>query len=204
MKPSTIRRTLPLAALLLGLGACSSAAPRFYTLVAPAPALATPLSAAFQIEVLPVDIPAQVETPQLVVRTGSGQMVKLDQRRWIAPLDAEIRSALSSDLGRALGVRDVYGLSFGTGIKTYRVALKVQRFDSVPGAYARIDAVWTVHPLDQQQLISTCSSSVSQPVAAGYDALAQGHQQAIDAIAKQIAVSISALHSGQTAPACPA
>ncbi|MDB5987372.1 MAG: putative lipoprotein, partial [Nevskia sp.] len=108
-----------------------------------------------------------------------------------------------ADLSRALGVRDVYGLTFGNGIRTYRVTLKVQRFDSALGGYARIDAVWTVHPLDQQKTISTCSSRVSQPVGPGYDGLAQGHQQAIDTIAKQIAAAITALQSGQTAAACP-
>lgn len=203
MKISTFRRSLAPAAVLLGLAACSSTPPRFYTLVAPAGARAAAPSAAFQIEVLPVDIPAQVETPLIVVREGSGQMAKAESQRWIAPLDAEIRSALSADLSRALGVRDVYGLTFGNGLRTYRVTLKVQRFDSAPGAYARIDAVWTVHPLDQEKITSTCSSSVSQTVGAGYDALAQGHQQAIETIAQQIAASINALQSGQAA-ACPA
>ncbi|MDB5988515.1 MAG: hypothetical protein JWR16_3568, partial [Nevskia sp.] len=102
MKPSTMRCTLPLAALLLGIGACSSTAPQFYTLVAPASESSIPASTQFQLEVLPVDIPAQVETPQMVVRESSGQMAKVDTRRWIAPLDAEIRSALSADLSRAL------------------------------------------------------------------------------------------------------
>ena len=198
-----IRSTLPLTALLLTLGACSSVAPQFYTLVTPAPESSTPESAQFQIEVLPVDIPAQVEVPQMVVREGSGQMTKVETRRWIAPLDAEIRSALSADLSRALKVRDVYGLSFGNAVKTYRVTLKVQRFDSALGAYARIDAVWTLQALDQPKAVSTCGSSVSQSVAPGFDALAQGHQQAIATIAAQIAAGISALQSGRSAAVCP-
>jgi len=191
-----------LAAVLFGLSACSTPAPQFYTLLRPATGPAALPSAPFQIEVLPVDVPAQVETPQLVVRAGDGTLAKVETRRWIAPLDAEIRGALSADLSQRLGARDVYGLSFGNAVKTYRVALKVQRFDSAPGAYARIDAVWTITPLDQPKAVITCSSSVSQSVGTGYEALALGHQQAIDAIAQQIASTIGAVQSGRP-PACP-
>jgi len=197
-----IRSSFLCAAALLGIAACSSTPTQFYTLVPAAPERSLPVSTQFQIEVLPVDVPAQVEVPQIVVRESGGEMTRAESHRWIAPIDAEIRSALSADLSRALAVRDVYGLTYGTGIKTYRIALKVQRFDSVPGSYARIDAVWTVHPLDQEKLVDTCSSSVSEPIGANYDALAQGHQQAINAIAKQIAASVSALQSGVVVNTC--
>lgn len=191
------------AASLLGIAGCSSTPSQFYTLVPAATEHTVPVSTQFQIEVLPADVPAQVEVPQIVVRESGDEMTRMESHRWIAPIDAEIRSALSADLSRTLGVRDVYGLTYGSGIKTYRIALKVRRFDSVLGNYARIDAVWTVHPLDQEKLVNTCSSSVSETIGAGFDALAQGHQQAIDAIAKQIASNINALQSGVMANICP-
>ncbi len=198
-----IRSSLLCATSLLGIAACSSTPTQFYTLVPASAERSTPVSTQFQIEVLPVDVPAQVEVPQIVVRESGGEMTRAESHRWIAPIDAEIRSALSADLSRTLGVRDVYGLTYGTGIKTYRIALKVQRFDSALGSYARIDAVWTIHPLDQENLVDTCSSSVSETIGVGYSALAQGHQQAIDAIAKQIAASIGALQSGVIVNTCP-
>ena len=196
-------RCLALSIAALALTACASTPPQYYTLLSPAAVASTLASNAFQIEVLPVDIPAQVESPQMVIRSAAGEMSKAEGHRWIAPLDAEIRGALSADLSQQLGARDVYGLTYGNTLKTYRVALKVQRFDSAPGAYARIDAVWTVTALDQPKAISACSSSVSQTIGAGYDALALGHQQALATIAAQIARSISALQAGRAAPVCP-
>lgn len=191
-------------ALTFALAACRSAPTRFYTLLAPEPADAPALRAPFQLEVLPVDVPAQVEVPQFVIRTGAGEMAKVEARRWIAPLANEIRAALAEDLSRTLGAREVYGLAHGAGLATYRVILKVQRFDSAPGAYARIDAVWTVRPAADEKSTVTCSSSAQETVAAGYEALAQGHQRALAAIAGRIAATISAMQAGTPLPACPA
>jgi uncharacterized lipoprotein YmbA len=48
----------------------------------------------------------------------------------------------------------------------------------------------------------TCTSRVSEPVAAGYDALVAGHQQALAALAARIAATARSYEAGQ-APACP-
>jgi uncharacterized lipoprotein YmbA len=197
-----------LVAGLLGLAACGSTPTQFYTLLPPA-AAAPVASAPFQIEVLPVEIPAQVATQQMVVRTGAGEMVPVDTRRWIAPLDQEIRGALSADLSQRLGAPDIYGLSgVAAGasgpraVPVYRISLKVQRFESALGAYARVDALWTVRRNGDGGLALTCASSESQTVPPGYDAMAQGHQQALAALAQRIAAGVGALQQGQTA--CPA
>lgn len=190
------------------LGACGSAPTQFYTLLSPTAAGAAAASAPFQIEVLPVDIPAQVATQQLVVRTGSGEMVPVDTRRWIAPLDEEIRGALSADLTQRLGAPDVYGLPGSAAaadasgaVPVYRINLKVQRFESALGAYARIDALWAVRRNGGGGAVLTCASSESQPVQPGYEAMAQGHQQAVAALAQRIAEGVSAMQQGRAA--CP-
>ena len=196
------RKTI-LAAAALALTACSAAPTYYYTLLPPpAPPAA---SSGFQIEVLPVDLPAQVATPQMVVRTGNGEMVPVDTRRWIAPLADEIRGALSADLSQRLGAHDIYGLPAGPagGLPTYRISVKVQRFESSLGAYARIDALWTVQRAGAGNAAGlTCAYSQSQPVQPGYEAMAEGHQQALAAIADRIAATVGALRGG--GGSCPA
>ncbi len=192
---------------LLALAGCSSAPTQFYTLLPPASAQAA-ATASFQIEVQPVDLPPQVSTPQLVVRTGSGEMVPVDSRRWIAPLGDEFRDALSVDLGSRLGARDVYGLPNSTAPKgqgpaTWRISVKVQRFESALGAYARIDAVWTLRRAGDTAIAATCSSSVSETVQPGYPALIEGHQRAVADLAGQIAAGLGAAQQGG-ALICPA
>jgi len=199
--------SLPLLAPLLALTACSATPTQFYTLLPP-PSAAQAATPSFQIEVQSVDLPPQVSTPQLVVRTGSGEMVPVDTRRWIAPLGDEIRGALSADLSGRLGVHDVYGLpnsvaAAGQGLPTWRITVKVQRFESALGAYARIDALWTVRRAGDNAIAVTCSSSVSEAVQPGYPALIEGHQRAVADLASQIAAGLGAAQQGGGGASCP-
>jgi uncharacterized lipoprotein YmbA len=196
-------RKLAVIALAVALGACRSAPPtHYYTLVPPAggEAAATSSVAPFQFELLPVTIPAQVDQPQMVVRQGGQGVAMAQGERWIAPLADEVRGALSADLARDFRAQDVTGLPSGTS--TVRIKLDVRRFDSVPGSYAYMDAAWSVRPVKGGDALA-CTSRISQTVGDGYDALVQGHQQAIQQLAGQIGVVASAVASGQAAH-CPA
>src|SRR5262245_48632933 len=123
--PRSLARAAVLsAAATLVVLACSSAPPpQFYTLVRPWAEAKGESTAAFQLEVLQVDVPAQVDVPQLVVREGEGNLVPVDTRRWIAPLNTELRSALSQELSHTLGARDVNGLWRPPGVPTFRVKM---------------------------------------------------------------------------------
>lgn len=191
-------------AAALSLAGCASAPLRYYTLVAPAAEAPAASPAPYPFELLPVDVPAQVDVPQLVVREGGQGMLPLGGQRWIAPLNEEIRGALAADLARSLGVADLSGLP-GNGAPRLRIKLDVRRFDSVPGQWALIDAAWSLRLTGGSggQDVLVCSSRVSEPVGAGYDALVQGHQRALAELAARIATAARAYEAGQ-APACPA
>ncbi|MFC5580829.1 PqiC family protein [Rhodanobacter terrae] len=188
----------------LALAACASAPLHYYTLVAPA--ADTPVSSAppsLPFELLPVGVPAQVDQPQLVVREGGQGVALLDSERWIAPLNDEVRSALSADLARELHSQDVSGLP-GNDKPLLRIKLDLRRFDSQPGSYALIEGAWSVRLLrGQHPAALACTSRVTETVGPGYDALVQGHQRAIGALAAQIAAAARLLGTGQT-PLCPA
>ena len=197
-------RYLVSVALAIALGACASAPMRYYTLIAPAPdaaAAPAPAHASFRFELMPVGIPAQVDQPQLVVREGGQGMAVLDGARWIAPLGDEVRGALSADLSRELGARDVSGLPAG-GAPVLRIKVDLRRFDSAPGRYALVEAAWSVHALKSGTQLS-CTSRVEESVTGGYDDLVAGHQRALAELARRIASVAPAVAAG-TAPACPA
>ncbi|GAA0257553.1 PqiC family protein [Rhodanobacter caeni] len=188
----------------LALAGCASAPLHYYTLVAPAgardpSATASPLS----FELMPVNVPAQVDQPQLVVRQGGQGVALLGSERWIAPLADEVRSALSADLVRQLPGADLSGMAAGEKPRL-RIKLDVRRFDSAPGAYALIDAAWSVRAAagDSPATVA-CTTRVRETVGPGYPALVQGHQRAVAQIAAQIATAARALAAGQSA-ACPA
>jgi uncharacterized protein len=199
----------------LALAACASAPLHYYTLVAPAaesagggvaPAGDTPVSwgqPSLPFELLPVSVPAQVDQPQLVVREGGQGVALLGSERWIAPLNDEVRSALSADLARELHSQDVSGLP-GNDKPLLRIKLDLRRFDSQPGSYALIEGAWSVRLLrGQHPAAPACTSRINETVGPGYDALVQGHQRAIGALAAQIAAAARLLGNDQT-PVCPA
>jgi uncharacterized lipoprotein YmbA len=163
------------------------------------------MTAPYRIEVAPVDLPAQVDTPQVVVRTGAGEMAPVETRRWISPLRDEIRNALSAELSGRLGAQDVYGLdgdAARAGVETYRVDLKVSRFESALGAYARIDAAWTVRRAGAGTPAVVCNGSYNEAVDPGYAALAQGYQRALARLAQSIAADVEGQRSTPPATAC--
>ena len=173
------------------LAGCTSAPVHYYTLSS-AVADSTAIEAApFSIEVLPVGIPAQVDQMQLVVRQDESTISVLDNERWAAPLNEELRSALSIALTQRLGTQDMYGLpkSVGSNAKPLlRVKLEVRRFDSRPGQYALLDADWSLaisKDADNARLL--CHSRLQQAVGGDFASLVRGHQQAIAALSEQIA-----------------
>lgn len=197
-------RGAPLRVLLLAsavLTACGSTPARFYTLVAPPAAEPARAAAAFAFELLPVGIPAQVNVPQLVVRQSAGELVPVDTRQWIAPLSAEIRDALSAQIAARLGARDVHRVTVPAGTKVYRVQVDVRRFESALGRSARLETVWSLRSRVEDRALN-CASDFTMSVGPGYEALVQGHQQAVARLAAQIAAGLEATERGQ--PQCPA
>ena len=192
--PRTIRvaALAPLVAVLAALAACSSPPSHFYTLSGSGTspdAVRTASNPAFLIEVPPVDVPPQVAKNQFVVQTGPTQVQVLEQERWASLPGDEIRRALSSSLTQQLGTIDVYGSPYPDRVPVYRVSVNVQRFESWPGSRSLIDAVWSVRAV-RTQAVLTCRSVVSEPVSGGYDALAEGHQRAVQEISTQIAAAV--------------
>lgn len=209
-----LARHLRVGAICLGaavaLAACASAPVHYYTLVAAddqgrVPAGADP--AAIRFELLSLGVPADVDQPQLVVREGGERVDLLDGERWIAPLGDEVHAALAADLARALPGQDVSALGAG-GKPVLRIKLDLRRFESVPGAYALIEAAWSLRRLgdaagsDAAAAPATCTTRVKEPVGFGIDALVRGHQRALHQLAAKIAATALPYLAGQ-AVQCP-
>ena len=199
------------ALVLLGavaLAGCASSPPEhFYTLsggpgpvAAPAPPQALPTPQLY-VEVGAVSVPPQVSRNQLVVLTGSGVDI-LEQERWAGPLAAEIGQALSLGITGTLGAIDVYHTPYPAQAPVYRISTSVQRFESAPGQYALIDAVWSVRQLSSGTVL-TCRTVARETVGSGYEALVAGHRLAVARVAAAVSTAIGKMAAGGDA-ACPA
>jgi uncharacterized lipoprotein YmbA len=188
-----------LAVLLLIVG-CRSASSSYYTLVAPGDDKPVTITNELQLDVLPVDVPPDVDRSEIVVRQGTGQVTPVETRAWIAPLGREVRRAFSDDLGRELGARDIAGLTPTDGVPTYRVKLAVQRFESQLGDHALIEGVSTVREAGGGAPALVCSHHAREAATRGYEGIAEAHQKALLAIAKQVAGEVRSVRGGH--PAC--
>jgi len=190
MKASLAIRHLTIVLVAAVATACGASAPaRFYTLAASAtPGSEAPTPCA--VSVGPVSVPPAVDRPQFVVQVSENR-VELDEfNRWAAPLNDAIARAVAGNLATLLGTPDVAVAPLASFDPTYRVSIDVQRFDSVQGRYAAIDAVWTVRATATARVQSGRTLARENVQGEGYDALAASHSKALAKVSSDIAATI--------------
>jgi len=173
----------------LALTACVSTPVHYHTMLPPiAHDAAAQAPAAFVIDVLPVEIPAQLDQPQLVVRQGQSGMAVLDGERWASPFGDELRGALSSELVALLNTQDVAGFSVRPGKPQLRVKVQIRRFDAWPGRQVQLVADWELRIAGDTQHTRVIHSGRFDEVAPGdYADMTSAYQRAVIALAARIA-----------------
>ncbi|MNS04322.1 hypothetical protein D3C72_356790 [compost metagenome] len=156
------------ASLLAVLWGCSSTPNNYHTLVPSEPVR----DGGQRIQVARVAVPPQVDRPQLVVRQGQSGLAILETEWWGANLVDEFRSALQDQLGGPVG----------GGKALLRV--DVQRFDSVPGRYASLEAVWRLTRPGAAEL--TCRTSLQTPADNSIASLVNAHQANLRKLAEAV------------------
>lgn len=176
---------------LVILAACASPPSRFYTLDSDGGSIATDSTSgpAILIDMQPVKVPAALARSQLVVQVSAIQVNVLEDDRWASPLADEIRNAMLAAVSGQSGAIDVHGMARADNVAVYDISVDVRRFEAWSGSHVLIDVVWTVRPSNGQETM-TCHSVVSRSVPVGYDAVVDGHRQALQRIATQIAQGI--------------
>ena len=192
------------SALVIALGllaGCASAGLRYHTLQ---PAFGSPETSAskFKARLIAVQVPAEVDTDQLVVRESGNTLIREPADRWAAPLTDEIRGALDEAWRRDYGLEDVQGVGVSSS-SIPQVGVRVQKLDVTLGSHVELVASWWVS-LDQGQTIKplSCQSVFFEPAAGGIDELVDAQQRVFRTLAGQIASSVIAM-SNHNAPVCP-
>jgi len=187
--------------VLVVLGGCVSAASRvperFHTLLAPQGAASAPgVAKTVYVDLLPVQVPAQVDHAQWVVRQPDESLLRLEQDRWAAPLPDEVRGAVAERLAARWGAVDVRAVGLPPAA-VWRVRIDVQRFESIPGREVRLEATWSLSrsasaspPREAASLV--CRDVFVEAVGdGGVPALAAGHRHNVarlaDAIGEKLA-----------------
>ena len=186
-----------LAATLVWLGGClggTSASPTFYTLTSvevPAPAQA---QTGLALGVGPVTLPAYLDHPQLVTRTGQDALNLAEFDRWAEPLKAGVPRVLGDNLAALLGTSRV---SLFPWMKSqavrYQIAVDLTRFEGVAGGTVVLGARWRVLGSDGAELLVKQTTITEATGAAGSDALVAAMNRALGALSRDLAAALREL-----------
>ena len=196
------RSTAPVFTAALGmlLAACASApVTRMHSLlVAPPSPAALPaqsVSSGVAWELVGVSVPAQVDTPQFVLRLPDGTLTQLEHERWASPLTDELRAAL----GQRLAQVSVPATS-STG---WQLTVELRRFDALLGTRVVLEADWSIRSAQSHGARLRCHGVFEQPAPGGVDAVAAGHRATVARLGDAMAAGLAALATGMT-PGCAA
>lgn len=173
--------------------ACATPPPmRFYTLTATATPATEPST--LVVAVGPVTLPATVDRPEIVVSSGSNELVRDDFQRWASPLQDNFSRVIAEDLGLILGSPRVGRFPPALGVDAdYRVFVDVRSFNSTLGEAAAIDAIWMVRRMKDKKTQAGHTSARESTADGSYQALAAAHSQAAAKMSRDIADAIAAL-----------
>lgn len=182
------------AAAVSGCGASTPA--RFYTLSSTATSAGAP-PRSDRVMVWPVTVPAAVDQPQFVVQSASNRVEVDEFNRWAAPLNEGIARAVAGDLAVLLGTPDVIAGPLANFNPAYQVEIDVQRFESVRGQAALVEAVWVVRRTANGETRSGRTLARESVQGDGFDALAAAHSQALARVSDDIATAIRTEANGK-------
>jgi len=178
-------------AIVTLIAGCASSSPtRFYTLSSNLTPAAMS-QANYSVSVGPVSVPAAVDRPQIVIRTGPNKVFIDEFDRWASPLKDDIARVIVENLVSMLGTAQVtlFPQSIATDA-SYRAMIDVLRFDSEPGKAATLDALWTVSSAKDRRS-HRGRTTLAEPTQGGdYAALVAAHSRTLGQLSAEIAKKI--------------
>ena len=188
-RPAALALGCALALLAAG---CASPPAKFYTLSADAPPAST--TSKLTIVVGPVAVPSVIDRPQIVVTNGANQVTVDEYSRWASPVQDNIARVVAENLVALLGTPRVTLFQSPLGAESeYRVQIEVRNFESAPGKYAALDAVWTVRRLKDGKIETGRTSVRESTDGEGFEALAAAHSRGIRKMSQEIADTVRML-----------
>jgi uncharacterized lipoprotein YmbA len=184
------RGTLVALAVAAALAACASrTGEHFYTVSAESSAPG-PGAAAQRVVVSPIVIPALIDRPQVVVRTGAHEIAVLENHRWGESLSMDLTRALVNDLRQVRPGADIVAAEASQGQGSEQILdVVITELLSGPGASTSLQASWALHDRTRHCVIQE-SFSTAIPTPAGYGAVPAAYAEAMSRLAEAVAQTI--------------
>jgi len=194
VRAARIARVMSIALLAVVTASCTTTATsRFYTLESTATADGAPSSSAQgSVMIGPVTIPAAVDRPEFVIQVAPNRVEVEEFNRWVAPLSDSIARVVAGNLVVILATPDVATAPLANFNPAYLVTIDVQRFDSIRGQAAVLEAVWTVRKTATAEARSSRTTARETVQGQDFEALAAAHSRALAKLSSDIATAIRA------------
>jgi uncharacterized protein len=165
---------------------------RFYVLsAAPAPAPALPVRDV-TVGVGPVTLPAYLDRPQVVTRTGRDEVDIAEFDRWAEPLRDAVPRVLAENLAGQIPADRVVVFPWrATRGVLYQVAVEVTRFDGATGSEAVLRARWRVLDGQGRELAFGTSDLREATSASGYVGLVAAQSRLLGRLSAEIAAGLA-------------
>ncbi|MFZ6688823.1 PqiC family protein [Undibacterium sp. SXout11W] len=100
-----------------------------------------------------VTIPDGISRPQLVVQKSPTESQILDEQRWVAPLDEQIRQAFLANLQAQLPEAWLAQRADPHAtVPRYFVHTEIQQLQIIPGQDVAVDMIWIIYDSDKKPL----------------------------------------------------
>lgn len=196
-KQSMLKRIGPIILGLALLAGCSSSQPtQFYTLSALVSDGTLDEINTMRLGVGQISLPAYLDRPQVVTRSGNSRMTVADFHQWAEPLETSFQRVLKENLSNWLGTDEVVTLPSRRGLPLdYQVEIDVTRFDADQTSEVALDARWLIFDGRGDRLQESGRSVVKRQfaVAGDYEAIAGVMSQCLGAMSADIAKALDAL-----------
>lgn len=191
----------PLVIGLALLGGCASPGFRYHTLQ-PASGQSATSTPHDKVRLTTVQIPAEVDTEQLIVRASNNTLLREPTDRWAAPLTDEIRGALDDAWRRDDNLEDVQNVGDESRYIP-QVGVQVQKLDATLGGNVELVANWWVSTGEGSTIKTwSCQRVIVEPAPSDIDGVVDAQQRVFRMLADDMAASIRAMRNQQV-PVCP-
>jgi len=181
----------------LALGCSSTPPPKFYTLDDTAAAVpAAGNNPGLRIGAFA--FPDYLRRPQIVTRTGTGNIDVAEFDRWAGSLENDFLRLLGARLGAGLATArvSVYPAELGFD-PDFVVTGEIAKFDGDLAGTLTLDVNWFVMGPDSEHAVSAKHSAIVETVGGkDYAALVDAHTRAIDRLSAEIEAEIRRLQNG--------
>jgi uncharacterized protein len=191
-------------AAILALCGCQSAPMTYYTLTPADHSGTTAGSGPPAIKAILVlrNLPAGIDTTQILIRTDDARLRVEEGGRWVAPLGDELRGALIDALRRQYNIIVLEGGGRHGDVPVPKVDLTVRKFDLVEGASITLAVDWVLSsPGHEPNSSLSCQAEFREPSGGTVGGVVMAGQTAVLKLSQALGAAIEASSKGG-APMC--